>query len=181
MSSYTRLNNDAIWHLHKYLSDHEIYSLSLSCKQFLDVLKTIYSQKLRTIYWLEYMYKFCHKKLLSYQYYLPNELFEHHDVETDHFDRDEYKDYSSGFRRNCCDRYFTHSSHSQYTSIDHYNFKEFIRINKLLIDEKMSYYSYIKKNGEFKILTKRKKHDYYDEIENDMITYHKYFENKIKA
>ena len=129
--------------------------------------------------YLEFLYKRSPEKLVDIKYKLPEELFDFFEVTINNYDRDEYKDYSSGSKRIMTNRYYTHQTFRTFYNINSKNFLYFLKICKKLIDEKsdLNYYKYMKSRGSFEIFYKNYKEDYYDVVEFIKRHYFKFIED----
>ena len=130
-----------------------------------------------TLMYLEYLSKHNQEKLVKdYVCILPNEIFEHHIVKIDHFDRDEHKDYSFGFKRIVTERYYTYSEDKEYFVINSDNFRRWLEINHKIFRDKLNitYNKYLKSIGKYVKEIKREKIDNYDEIEYEKKTIYKF-------
>ncbi len=115
--------------------------------------------------YLEYLSKYNKDKLKDF---LPEELFDYYYVEIEHFDRDERKDYSYGFRRTVTNRYFTYMEKKEYYELNIENFNRWLKINYKILNENIetTYKEYLKNIGKYNKKIEKEKNDDYDEIEN---------------
>lgn len=133
---------------------------------------------MRSLLYLEFLFKKFPEELVKIREYLPEELFVDFKITIDHFDRDSWKDYSSGCKRIRTERYYTHESYKEYCTVDDENFSNFIKINQKLISEnsELDYDEYIRQNGgRFKRTIKREKDDMYDKIHHIKEIKYKYY------
>lgn len=128
-----------------------------------------------TIEYLEYLFQKNKNDILKLKDYFPIELFEEVHSKIDHFDVDEYKDYSSGSRVNRSERYFTHDSRCEYILINQDNFENFIKICKIILQDNLNttYEKYVKNTK--KLYTYRvEKDDAYYQVKHRIIRYYKF-------
>jgi hypothetical protein len=100
-----------------------------------------------TVEYLKYLHENNHQNdILKLKEYLPNEIFEYVNMVIDHYNVEEYKDYSSGSRVNRSNRYHIRASEFEYTDINHDNFENFIKICKNILENNLNitYEEYIK-------------------------------------
>jgi len=172
MLKFNNLNNDVILHLNKFLSDNEIFSFLTSSKELYNFcFKSIYSPRLRNIFYIQFLFKYNRQKLLKEYEMLPYEIYEDHYLSIDHFDSTEYKDYSSGYRRICSERYYLYNEEKEELEINYENYDKFIELTK------QNKYKEYKKDGKFIRQKKIKKYDRYSEKTTDKIIYYKYVKN----
>lgn len=125
-----------------------------------------YNMNINNIIYLEYLSKYTPDKLKDYDF-LPKELFDYYYTKIDHYDRDERKDYSYGYKRIDTKRYFTYSENKEYYEINIENFIRWLKINyKILIENiETTYNEYLKNMGKYNKKVEKEKFDDYDEIE----------------
>ena len=162
------LNNDIIYYITKFICDIEIFCLLTISKETYKIFKSLYPDRMIRIFYIQYLFRYDRKKLLNYYYKLPYEIFEEHNINIDYYDSIEYKDYSSGYRRICSERYYTHSEEKEELRINYENFKTYIELIK------ENKYKEYKKSGKFIKKISIKKEDLYDEKLVDKTIYYLY-------
>lgn len=131
------------------------------------MISTIYEDDMNigNLMYLEYLSKYNKDKLTDY--FLPEELFDYYYIEIYHFDRDESKDYSYGYKRIVTERYFTYMEKKEYYELNIENFNRWLKINYKILNENIetTYKEYLKNIGKYSKNVEKEKNDDYDEIE----------------